>query len=56
VATAIPDPVKRPVDHFDRDRRVFLSPGYKEEQLPLAKTPRAWADSSRPTADRMRKH
>ena len=31
-ATA-PDSVRRLVDHFDQDRKVFLSPDYKEEQL-----------------------
>ncbi len=31
-ATA-PDSVKRLVDHFDQNRKVFLSPDYKEEQL-----------------------
>jgi hypothetical protein len=30
-----PDAVKRLVDHFDRDRKVFLSGDYKEEQLRL---------------------
>jgi hypothetical protein len=28
-----PDAVKRLVDHFDRNRKVFLSGDYKEEQL-----------------------
>ena len=28
-----PDAVKRLVDHFDQDRKVFLSGDYKEEQL-----------------------
>ena len=28
-----PDAVKRLVDRFDQDRKVFLSPDYKEEQL-----------------------
>jgi len=28
-----PDAVKRLVDHFDQNRKVFLSPDYKEEQL-----------------------
>ena len=31
-ATA-PDSVKRLVDHFDQDRKVFVSPEYKEAQL-----------------------
>jgi hypothetical protein len=30
-----PDAVKRLVDRFDQDRKVFLSPDYKEEQLRL---------------------
>jgi hypothetical protein len=30
-----PDAVKRLVDHFDQDRKVFLSCDYKEEQLRL---------------------
>ena len=34
-----PDAVKRQVDHFDHDRRVFLSGGHKEEQSPKARTP-----------------
>jgi len=34
-----PDAVKRLVDHFDRNRKVFLSGDYKEEQLRRAKTP-----------------
>ena len=29
----------RPHGHSDRDRKVFLSGDYKEEQLPKAKTP-----------------
>jgi hypothetical protein len=28
-----PDAVKRLVDRFDQDRKVFLSGDYKEEQL-----------------------
>jgi hypothetical protein len=28
-----PDAVKRLVDRFDQDRRVFVSGGYKEEHL-----------------------
>jgi hypothetical protein len=28
-----PDSVKRLVDRFDQDRKVFLSGDYKEEQL-----------------------
>ena len=30
-----PDAVKRLVDRFDQDRKVFLSSDYKEEQLRL---------------------
>jgi transcriptional regulator with XRE-family HTH domain len=33
VGTPAPDAVKRLVDRFDQDRKVFLSPDYKEEQL-----------------------
>jgi hypothetical protein len=33
--TPAPDAVKRLVDHFDQNRKVFLSPDYKEEQLRL---------------------
>jgi len=29
----VPDTVKRLLDHFDQDRRVFQSGDYKEEQL-----------------------
>ena len=35
-----PDTVSRLVDRFDRDRRVFLSPGYKAEQLRIDSGPR----------------
>jgi hypothetical protein len=35
----VPDPVKRLVDRFDQNRKVFLSSNYKEELLPKAKTP-----------------
>jgi len=28
-----PDAVKRLVDRFDQDHKVFVSPDYKEEQL-----------------------
>ena len=35
MGTPAPDSVKRPVDHFDQDRKVFLSSDYKEEQLRL---------------------
>ncbi|HTW90939.1 MAG TPA: hypothetical protein VMH22_04455 [bacterium] len=28
-----PDSVKRMVDHFDQNRKVFLSTDYKEERL-----------------------
>jgi len=33
VGTPAPDAVKRLVDHFDQNHKVFLSPDYKEEQL-----------------------
>jgi hypothetical protein len=33
MGTPAPDAVKRLVDRFDQDRKVFLSPDYKEEQL-----------------------
>ena len=33
VGTPAPDSVKRLVDLFDRERRVYQSPDYKEEQL-----------------------
>jgi hypothetical protein len=33
MATPAPDAVKRLVDRFDQDRKVFLSADYKEEQL-----------------------
>jgi hypothetical protein len=35
VGTPAPDSVKRLVDRFDQNRKVFLSPDYKEEQLRL---------------------
>jgi hypothetical protein len=35
MATPVPDLVKRLVDRFDSDRKVFLSGDYKEEQLRL---------------------
>ena len=38
MGTPPPDAVKRLVDRFDQDRKVFLSSDYKEEQLPKAKT------------------
>jgi len=34
MSTPAPDAVKRLVDRFDQDRKVFLSGDYKEEQLP----------------------
>jgi len=34
-----PDAVKRLVDRFDQDHKVFLSGDYKGEQLRKAKTP-----------------
>ena len=33
MGTPAPDSVKRLVDRFDQDRKVFVSPDYKEEQL-----------------------
>jgi hypothetical protein len=33
MATPAPDAVKRLVDRFDQDRKVFQSGDYKEEQL-----------------------
>jgi hypothetical protein len=39
MSTSAPDSVRRLVDRFDRDREVFLSPDYKEEQLRGAKPP-----------------
>ncbi len=33
MGTPAPDAIKRLVDRFDQDRKVFLSPDYKEEQL-----------------------
>ena len=33
MGTPAPDAVKRLVDRFDQNRKVFLSPDYKEEQL-----------------------
>jgi len=33
MGTTVPDAVKRLVDRFDQDRKVFQSPDYKEEQL-----------------------
>jgi len=33
MGTTAPDAVKRLVDHFDQNRKVFLSGDYKEEQL-----------------------
>jgi hypothetical protein len=33
MGTAAPDSVKRLVDHFDQDRKVYVSPDYKEEQI-----------------------
>jgi hypothetical protein len=33
MGASVPDSVKRLVDHFDRERRVYQSPDYKEEQL-----------------------
>jgi hypothetical protein len=41
MGTPSPDAVKRLVDRFDQDRKVFLSGDYKEEQLRLAVMRRA---------------
>ena len=38
MSTPAPDAVKRLVDRFDQDRKVFLSGDYKEEQPLQAKT------------------
>ena len=35
MGTTAPDAVKRLVDRFDQNRKVFLSGDYKEEQLRL---------------------
>jgi hypothetical protein len=35
MGTSAPDAVKRLVNRFDQDRKVFLSADYKEEQLRL---------------------
>jgi len=35
MGTPVPDAVKRLVERFDQDRKVFLSADYKEEQLRL---------------------
>ena len=39
MGTPAPDAVKRLVDHFDQDRKIFLSSDYKRKPLPVAKTP-----------------
>jgi hypothetical protein len=39
MGTPAPDSLKRLVDHFDQNRKVFLSGDYKEEQLSTPKTP-----------------
>jgi hypothetical protein len=33
MGASAPDSVRRLVDHFDQNRKAFLSPDYKEEQL-----------------------
>ena len=38
-----PDAVKRLVDRFDQNRKVFLSGEYLEERLPKTKTPHGGA-------------
>jgi hypothetical protein len=35
MGASAPDSVKLPVDLFDRERRVYQSPDYEEEQLSL---------------------
>jgi hypothetical protein len=40
MGTSAPDAVKRLVDRFDQDRKVFLSADYKEEQLRAESGPR----------------
>jgi hypothetical protein len=32
MSAGTPDALKRLIDHFDADRKAFLSPDYKEEQ------------------------
>jgi len=39
MAAPAPDAVKRLIDCFDQDRKVFQSPGFIEEQIPKASTP-----------------
>ena len=39
MGTPAPDAVRRLVDRFDQNRKVFLSGDYKEEQLLETKTP-----------------
>ena len=39
MGTPAPDSLKRLVDHFDQNRKVFLSGDYKEEQLSTPTTP-----------------
>jgi hypothetical protein len=39
VGTTAPDTVKRLVDRFDQDRKVFLSADYEEEQLRVSPGP-----------------
>jgi hypothetical protein len=55
MGTPAPSAVKRLVDRFDQDRKVFLSGDYKEEQLREAKTPMT-AGGLRPTAHGIRKY
>jgi hypothetical protein len=40
MGASAPDSVKRLVDIFDRERRVYQSPDYKEEQLRAESGPR----------------
>ena len=39
MGAAAPDTVKRLVERFGRDRKVFLSPEFKEEQLRASSGP-----------------
>jgi hypothetical protein len=52
MGTTAPDAVKRLVDHFDQNRKVFLSGDYKGESFLKAKPPRGWATAygRQPTA------
>jgi len=45
MGTPAPDAVKRLVDRFDQDRKVFLSPDYEEEQPRPSFSPKTKLDS-----------